>query len=366
MSKTNKIEELTEDMEVIGPGQILSEAREKAGLTQQQVAEKLNFRTTLVNDIENDIFDRTLPSTFNRGYLKNYAKLVNISEEEVLSGFETLNVAEKQGAEMQSFSKETEKQAETNLVMWISYLILAFLIGSTILWWLQDLKATKPATANNASVKTSQPNKNTPLVEQSKDLQTKNVQVESSLSNNDENNVTNTSKSISESTSVNDESQTVIDEEKTATLAETLKAAPINDELNNDLDIELNKPVDAITPEVENNNTASTHLSNNLDVTSNREELAENNTQTPIDFGPEESVIFSFSGDCWVNIYDATGERIAWGIKKLGYEMNITGQAPFDITLGKPELVAITFENKDVDMTQFSRGNIAKFTLPLE
>ena len=80
---------------------------------------------------------------------------------------------------------------------------------------------------------------------------------------------------------------------------------------------------------------------------------------------PSVAVSFTFSGDCWVNIYDATGERIAWGIKKLGYVMNITGQAPFNITLGKPELVVIDFDGQAIDMSQFREGQIAKFTLPL-
>jgi len=77
------------------------------------------------------------------------------------------------------------------------------------------------------------------------------------------------------------------------------------------------------------------------------------------------TAIFTFSGDCWVNIYDATGERIAWGVKKIGYVMTVTGIAPLQITLGKPELVTIVFNDQDVDMSAFNIGNIAKFTLPL-
>ena len=76
-------------------------------------------------------------------------------------------------------------------------------------------------------------------------------------------------------------------------------------------------------------------------------------------------VTFYFNGDCWVNIYDATGEHIAWGVKKADYVMNIEGVAPFTVTLGKPELVTITYDGDDIDMSQFNRGNIAKFTLPI-
>jgi cytoskeleton protein RodZ len=327
MTTENNIEELCEDIEVIGPGQILSEAREAMGLTQQQVAEKLNFRTTLVKDIEKDQFDHSLPATFNRGYLKNYAKLVGVSAEEVLAGYEMLNVAKKQGAEMQSFSKETKKQAENNMVMWISYLILALLIGSTILWWLQDAK--KSNDLNNLA---------TPTVPTTSDVLEKTQQTEE------------LSGDVQAPTALSELTQNT----EFTTLSETLKSAPGN-----------------LLLDEQEHSTANASVANNEVDTANTQQTITPDTHqatthpVTIDFGPIEVAVFTFSGDCWVNIYDATGERIAWGIKKSGYEMNISGQAPFTVTLGKPELVTIEFENNIVDMSQFSRGNIAKFTLPL-
>ncbi len=77
------------------------------------------------------------------------------------------------------------------------------------------------------------------------------------------------------------------------------------------------------------------------------------------------TAVFTFSGDCWVNIFDATGERIAWGVKKSGYVMTIQGKPPLKVTLGKPELASIVFDAQLVDMSTFNVGNIAKFDLPL-
>ena len=75
--------------------------------------------------------------------------------------------------------------------------------------------------------------------------------------------------------------------------------------------------------------------------------------------------VFTFSGECWVNIYDATGKRIAWGVKKAGYVMTIQGKAPLRVTVGKPELTRVVFNDEAVDMSPFNVGNIAKFTLPV-
>lgn len=335
MSKENTVEELSEDIEVVGPGQILSEAREAMGLTQQQVADKLNFRTTLVKDIEADNFDHSLPATFNRGYLKNYAKLVGVSADEVIAGYEMLNVAKKQGAEMQSFSKQTKKQAENNLVMWISYLILALLIGSTTLWWIQDAKTSQ--------------------------IDNKPVNNTSAVENND------IQPEIDKNSAKGDTTLT--------TLSQTLKEAPsrLTDVIDSEENLQTLSNTSENEPSLTNEVLDSTVTDNQTEIVSssfeqtdvalNSKKLADESVI--VDFGSLEAATFVFSGDCWVNIYDATGERIAWGIKKSGYVMNISGQAPFTITLGKPELVSIEFENETVDMSQFSRGNIAKFNLPL-
>lgn len=317
-------EELSEDMEVMGPGQILSDARKKMGLSQDDVAVRLNFRTTLVDEIENEVFDTSMPETFNRGYLRNYAKLVNVSQEDVMASYEQLNVAKTQASELQSFSKGTEKLAESNRIMWVSYLILAILIGSTVVWWMQNNteQALKETTTSSENQKTDLLNDNqvnetlTPQVES---IDTDNIPVE----------------------------KTDIDD-----VIEAPSAAFI--ELNQD-----SSNVTAPVTQIENVKVSAESITQTESILVN-EVTEKNESEAAL-----TNVTFTFLGDCWVNISDATGERIAWGVKKLGYVMKISGQAPFNVTLGRPELVAINFSDEIIDMSQFNAGNIAKFTLPV-
>jgi cytoskeleton protein RodZ len=325
---------ISDDIEVVGPGRMLKEARQDKGLSQQQVADKLNFRLSLVQNIEVEQFDLSLPSAFNRGYLKSYAKLVNISQEDILNSYDQLGVAQRQCAEMQSFSKGTEKQAEHNMLMWISYLILAILVTATVVWWLQSpSEQPEPVVAEPAEL-------------------TAPVNVSPA----------NTSQSASE---LNDELSTEPQEALANTLSNTIDtlAAPAS-----------TQPTTAdesrLTSEIKPNELTSLNVENtsNNDEATTPSELAPDNEMTVDDelTVPLANVVFTFSGDCWVNIYDATGERIAWGVKKSGYVMRISGQAPFSVTLGKPELVQIDYNDISVDMTTFNAGNIAKFSLPLE
>jgi len=317
----NSSEELSEDMEVMGPGQILSDARKKMGLSQDDVALKLNFRTTLVNEIENEVFDTSMPETFNRGYLRNYAKLVNVSQEDVMASYEQLNVAKTQASELQSFSKGTEKLAESNRIMWISYLILAILIGSTVVWWMQN----------------------------------------------------NTEESLNETVSTKKESADNIEKQQLDLLEKTTISPMLTPAVEN---TNTDNTIEKASAPVATLNQDSLNITNpvmpieNVQVNEETAQQTESSLVSEVTETIESevtltNVTFTFSGDCWVNISDATGERIAWGVKKLGYVMKISGQAPFNVTLGRPELVAIDFSDEIIDMSQFNAGNIAKFTLPV-
>jgi cytoskeleton protein RodZ len=76
-------------------------------------------------------------------------------------------------------------------------------------------------------------------------------------------------------------------------------------------------------------------------------------------------LIFEFSGDCWMNLTDATGEDIAYGVKVKGRVMPVTGIPPFVVTLGAPEVVKIRYAGERIDMSFLPFGRIAKFDLPL-
>ena len=73
----------------------------------------------------------------------------------------------------------------------------------------------------------------------------------------------------------------------------------------------------------------------------------------------------NFNEDSWVEIHDGNGDRVAFGVKKAGYVMTVTGAQPFNIVLGKHQVVDITFQGEAIDTSHFAKNRLAKFTLPL-
>ena len=154
--------EATHDQnEALTTGARLRNAREQLGLSQQAVAERLCLKVSTVRDIEEDKAPADLASTFLRGYIRSYARLVHIPEEELLPGLEKqapLRAAKV--APMQSFSLGKRRKKRDGWLMTFTWLVLFVVIG------LSGAPAvTAPAPAvdpqQNAVVSPSQANVDT-------------------------------------------------------------------------------------------------------------------------------------------------------------------------------------------------------------
>ncbi|VTR61037.1 Cytoskeleton protein rodZ [Serratia fonticola] len=75
-------------------------------------------------------------------------------------------------------------------------------------------------------------------------------------------------------------------------------------------------------------------------------------------------LVMDFSGDCWVQVVDATGKSLVSGIQKSGSRLNLAGKAPFKLTLGAPASVQVQFQGKPVDLSRFVKSNrVARLTV---
>ena len=148
--KEKKEQEIKVD--VIGPGQKLRAARQKKGLEIADVAKQLCLNKQFIIDIENDDYSH-IPSLFYaRGYLRAYAKLVGISEAEIITAFDSLGLSEKETAvdksvlsspKMKPFKKRSKRRHWFNLGIFVVLIVLI------ALWWQGRNKHTKPASLDD-------------------------------------------------------------------------------------------------------------------------------------------------------------------------------------------------------------------------
>ena len=84
---------------------------------------------------------------------------------------------------------------------------------------------------------------------------------------------------------------------------------------------------------------------------------------SPPDTGPSaEALVFRFSGESWMEVTDAGGERLLFGIADSG-EQRLEGEPPFEIVIGNTDNVRLEFEGDPINLAEYERGKVARFTL---
>ena len=68
-----------------GPGELLTAARKKLKLSKAEVARQLNLSPSVIEQLESNQYTDQIPDAFIRGYLRTYARAVEIDEEQVVA-----------------------------------------------------------------------------------------------------------------------------------------------------------------------------------------------------------------------------------------------------------------------------------------
>ena len=136
------MDEQTAEMEPPSLGAYLAKERERASLTQIDVAKAMRLSVQTVIDIEADDYSHGSAIIYLRGYLRGYARLLNLEAEPILARFEQSSwVLEQKAKEHASHSAfkiqpvSTQRRQRRHLLRWSVIalgLIVVLLVAS---WW---------------------------------------------------------------------------------------------------------------------------------------------------------------------------------------------------------------------------------------
>ncbi|MEZ9491165.1 cytoskeleton protein RodZ [Vibrio splendidus] len=305
-------EQETQTQETVAPaieaGTLLKNKRESLGLTQKQISDRLKLRVTLIQQIEENQFESDQVATFMRGYIRSYAKYVNLDEKVVLNALHHSGDAQHQEQEMLSFSRKTKTEKHNSRIMLLTWSIFAVIVGISSLWWWQNQQqdTLSQSLANTESSEEL-------VVEESLDPELTSLEVIEAEQNTETSPVTENSDELTEVSSAEDS--------VTLDPVEVIEEAP---------------DVASVTAEPET--VAPEAVVNEL--------------------------VMQFSADCWIQVKDASGKTLSTGIKKAGQTLNLSGTAPYKVILGAPEGVSMTFASEPVDLSGYTSGKVARITLP--
>ena len=78
----------------------------------------------------------------------------------------------------------------------------------------------------------------------------------------------------------------------------------------------------------------------------------------------QSSLHITVSADSWVEIIDASGQELEMDLLRGGSEKAYHGKPPFKILLGRASAVRLSMDGEAVDLTAFTRDDVAQLSWP--
>ena len=312
-------------------GTRLRNAREQLGLSQQAVAERLCLKVSTVRDIEDDKAPADLAATFLRGYIRSYARLVHVPEEELLPMMaKQVPIKPARMQPVQNISLGKRRKKRDGWLMTFTWLVLFVVVGLTGAWWWQNHKAQQEEITTMADQSSAELSASSDSNSQSIPLDTSGAQ-----------------------------SQTP---DATASTSAPANSAPAADSA---------APAPAVAQDPQTNNVVAPSQAN-VDTAASQTAPASGTADAalPTDqaavtpAADPNALVMNFTADCWLEVTDASGKKLFSGMQRKDGTLNLTGQLPYKLKIGAPAAVQIQFQGKPVDLSRFIRTNqVARLSL---
>lgn len=121
--------------QINGLGARLKSAREAMSLTPKEAAAHLHLSANIIDIIEKEQFADGPPPTFMRGYLRSYARFLNVPDHEIGKTLQELDISMPIKNMTPPILHTRSTRRSDRYLHWITYLVIATMIALVALWW---------------------------------------------------------------------------------------------------------------------------------------------------------------------------------------------------------------------------------------
>lgn len=143
-------------------GAMLRDARKARGLSEREAADTMNLSARFIEALEAEQFDKLPASAFVRGYLRSYARMLGLSEDEVISCY--YRVAGEDRTDPYYAAKREARERSSEIVhehtgqVLVAVFALAVLVILIALWAVWPSEEAEPGAIDEpAAVERTQP-----------------------------------------------------------------------------------------------------------------------------------------------------------------------------------------------------------------
>lgn len=316
--KTSKDKPNLGPMGRLSPGELLCRARKERGLAAEEVMLHLGITQRTLNALEKDEYDALPSPLYVKGYIRRYCSILEVSEAGVLADFDAR--VKELGLVNKEPSIRLDRDSNRKIINWklIIPIILVLLLAILIFW--------------NFLSKTP-------------DTETKELSLKEPLS----------------------VSQELI-----------IPQSLMNDDVSRPIETDY-KETD--TPEIDTKNITAIDISaidkNTVDISTVEINTTETNfvelepelatvlksTAAPLVAKGSQVLQINVIKQSWIEILDAKGDILLADLKPSGYQSEVKGTAPFNVTLGYAPGVELILNGQRIDIPVVGNNNTAKLKI---
>ncbi|BDM21088.1 MULTISPECIES: RodZ domain-containing protein [Pseudomonas] len=317
------------------PGELLRQAREKREWSQAEVARKLNLTVSSLNHVETGAFDKLPGHTFARGYIRAYAKLMDMDQASLVEAFDQYTGTHAKGSEVHSLGRiEEPVRLSHNIMRGVTLLLLVAVVGGSFIWWQDQgsMKGKDLAKIALEHVEVESADGTTqihPLDEPEDQAVTAGQQPESAPL----------------------PLEQAPAEAAAETTGEAAAAAPAPAPVQQ-------APAHAVAP------APAAPVAVPAAPVASVPAVAATEPAAPAAVpAGSAKVAIQFTADCWTQVSDGNGKVLFSAIKRKGDNLELTGKPPFAVRLGFARGAQVSYNGQAVDVAPFTSGETARLKL---
>ncbi len=325
-----------------GPGPRLRDARKARGIDHTQAADQLKLTPAVLETIERDDYSELPDSIYVRGYVTGYARMLGLPEDEILAEYRAFRGESTTPSLAAPNTIKQQARSSDAGVRWVSYGLVLMMIA-VVGWWgyeqlrMEQEEAQISVAASDAVQEPTdlQPEQPRPMDTPVPDAPTSSVE--------------------------------------TATLTEVAPALVASE-------AEPSSGPDAVP--ADGGEMAPAPMSSGDELAAQQipmEPVPDSDTDPTaeaqgliMDSAPPLPMLVGgarlemlFERDCWIEIRDAQGTKLAFGLAKSGSFREVVGEPPFRVLLGDSGAVVMLLDGVTVAAADYGAadGRPARFTL---
>lgn len=315
----------------VNPGESLRKVRESRNLELKDVAVQLNLTVQALRNLEAGEFERLPGTTFARGYIRAYAKLLSLDPAPLVVEFDQCTGSDAAGSSVASLERiEEPVRVSQKLVKVFSVATLAAMVAAGFFWW-QSERGEEPvlqAPIEHVEVEAADGTTEIHPLDEPEDQAVAEAQGATEL------------QGEAEPLAADNLAAAVAPATETAAPAVSA-AAPVA--------IQPAAPLPGIEPVAQPAPAA---------------EAAPAAVSAPLAVAAGEALInLQFTADCWTQLTDANGKVLLSALKRRGESVELVGKAPLELRLGYARGATVLVNGAAVDLAPHIHGETARLKL---